>query len=334
MWANHAINYLFFVLEAATIVIAIVVAFGFILALSLKGKTSNKKGQLVVKSLNEVYQQRQEQLAHEVLSKSAFKKMHKANQEKLKLAQKAQSDELNTVFVIDFNGDIKASQSEALAEEVNAILQIAHKNDEVVIRLQSPGGAVNGYGLAAAQLARIKEANLKLTAVIDQVAAGGGYMMASVADTMIASPFAIIGSIGVVAQLPNIHRLLTDKGVDIELHTAGKYKRTLTMLGENTDEGREKFKEELEVVHKLFKTHIAHFRPRLDVEKVATGEYWFGQSALELNLVDELKTSDAYLLDKYQSGSLKLFHIEYKIKKSKLSSMCHSALKLFQRVGP
>ena len=332
MWAAHAVDYLFFVLEAVTIVVAIVIGFAFIVALSIKGKSS-KKGQFIVKSLNEMYQQRQEQLASEVFSKSAFKKLHKANHEKLKLMHKSQTDELAHVFVIDFNGDIKASQSEALAEEVTAILQIAKKNDEVVIRLESPGGVVNGYGLAAAQLARIKTADLKLTAVIDQVAASGGYMMASVADTIIASQFAIVGSIGVVAQLPNIHRLLTDKGVDVELHTAGKYKRTLTVLGENTDEGREKFKEELEVVHRLFKEHISYYRPHVDIEKVATGEYWFGQSALALNLVDELKTSDAYLLDKYCSGA-RLFHIEYKIKKSKISALCQSALKVFQRVGP
>lgn len=334
MWSNYAINYLFFVLEATTIVIAFIIIFAFILGLSLKEKANNKKGQLIIKSLNEVYQKRQEQLAYKVLSKSAFKKIHKANMEKVKLRQKEKADELANVFVIDFCGDIKASQSEALAEAINAILQITKENDEVVIRLESPGGAVNGYGLAAAQLARIKEAKLKLTVIIDQVAASGGYMMAAVADTIIASPFAIVGSIGVVAQLPNIHKLLLDKGVDVELHTAGKYKRTLTVLGKNTDENREKFKEELEVVHQLFKKHIAHYRPQLDIKKVSTGEYWFGQSAIALKLVDELKTSDAYLLDKYHSGIFKLFHIEYRTKKSKIFAIFHTALKLFQRIGP
>ncbi|WP_116963120.1 protease SohB [Fastidiosibacter lacustris] len=332
MWVNHAVNYLFFILEVVTVALAIVIVFALIVGLSAKAKRA-KKGQLNIKSLNKAYQNSQQQLAHEIFNKTEFKKLQKQHQQAQKLLHKNKAA-LSNVFVINFNGDIKASQAESLAEEVSAILQVAKPDDEVVVKLESPGGAVNGYGLAAAQLARVKQANLKLTAVIDQVAASGGYMMASVADQIIASPFAIVGSIGVVAQLPNIHRLLSDKGVDVELHTAGKYKRTLTMLGENTEEGRQKFKEELEVVHRLFKEHITHFRNKVEIEKVATGEYWFGQSALELNLVDALMTSDAYLLEKYQTGQYNLFQVEYQIKKSKFAALCHSTLNLFQRVGP
>ena len=331
MWTDYAIHYLFFVLQALTIVVAIVIGLGLVLAVSAKARHT-KKGRLSIHSLNACYQKQQALMAKAVVSKSAFKKFHKQHHIAHKKCQKTK-DRFKRVFVIDFSGDIRASQVEGLTEEVNAILSIAEKRDEVVVRIQSPGGVVNGYGLAAAQLARIKEAGIHLVAAIDQVAASGGYMMASVADQIIASPFAVVGSIGVVAELPNIHRLLEKKGVDIELHTAGKYKRTLTVLGENTEQGREKFKQELEVVHRLFKTHIAFYRPSLKVEEVATGEYWYGKSAIALNLVDHLLTSDAYLLGKYKTGDYQLFSLEYKLKKSRLSVLSHALKHSLFRVG-
>lgn len=331
MWSTQAINYLFFLLEAFTIVIAIVVVFAFIIAASAKAKIG-KKGRLEVSSLNQRYQQNQEIIAQKILSKTAFKKLHKAHQIEKK-AQYKQKSAHNNIFVIDFSGDIKASEVSSLTEEINAVLAVATKEDEVVVRLESSGGVVNGYGLAAAQLARLKSAGINLVVVIDRVAASGGYMMASVADKIIASPFAIVGSIGVVAQLPNMHRLLSNKGVDIELHTAGKYKRTLTMFGENTESGREKFKAELEDVHSLFKDHINTYRPSLDVEKVATGEYWFGHMALKLNLVDDLMTSDAYLLEKYQTQHFQLYQVAYKIKKSKFAQLYHAAIKQLTQTG-
>ncbi|WP_119343231.1 protease SohB [Facilibium subflavum] len=333
MWYESAIHYLFFVLEVATIAVAVVLAFGAIIGASIKAK-GLKKGRLQVTPLNKTYQKNQHEIAKEALSKSAMKKLDKQHQLQAKALTK-DKEAHKRLFVIDFHGDMKASQVEALSQEVDAILSIADKNkDSVLVRLESPGGVVNGYGLAAAQLARIRHANIHLTVAVDQVAASGGYMMASVADKIIASPFAIIGSIGVIAQLPNLHRFLTDKGVDVELHTAGKYKRTLTMLGENTDEGRQKFKQELEVVHKLFKTHITTYRPKLDIESVATGEYWFGTTALSLNLVDELMTSHAYLLDQYQQEKCKLLHVKYHMKKSRFASVYHSAVKQLTKVGP
>ena len=331
MWSTQAINYLFFVLEAFTIVIAVIIAIVFIIAASAKGKIG-KKGRLEVNSLNQRYQQNQEIIARKTLNKAEFKKLHKAHRAEKKTQHKDKTAHHN-IFVIDFSGDIKASEASSLTEEINAILAVATKEDEVVVRLESAGGVVNGYGLAAAQLARIKSAGIKLVVAVDRVAASGGYMMASVADKIIASPFAIVGSIGVVAQLPNIHRLLSNKGVDIELHTAGKYKRTLTMFGENTEAGREKFKAELEDVHMLFKGHINAYRPSLDIEKVATGEYWFGQMALKLNLVDDLVTSDAYLLEKYQTQNTQLYQVAYKIKKSKFSQLYHAAIKQLNQTG-
>lgn len=197
------------------------------------------------------------------------------------------------LFVLDFDGDIHASATDNLREEISAIVPQLKKGDEVLVRLESPGGVVHGYGLAASQLRRIRDAGTPLTVCVDKVAASGGYMMACVADRIIAAPFAVIGSIGVLAQLPNFHRLLKKNDIDFELLTAGEYKRTLTLFGENTDKGREKFVEELEETHALFKHFVKDNRPALDIDRVATGEIWYGQQALDEGLVDELATSDA-----------------------------------------
>ncbi|MDQ9037697.1 protease SohB [Acinetobacter seifertii] len=201
------------------------------------------------------------------------------------------------IFVLDFKGDIQASAVENLREEITLILATAKAGrDRVVVRLESPGGMVHGYGLAAAQLVRLRDAGFHLTICVDKVAASGGYMMACIANEIISAPFAVVGSIGVVAQVPNFNRLLKQHNVDFELYTAGQYKRTVTMFGENTPEGKAKFEEELQQTHVLFKHFVEKYRPQLNVDKVATGEHWYGQDALDLNLVDKLETSDEYLL--------------------------------------
>ncbi|WP_326518861.1 protease SohB [Acinetobacter sp. CAAS 2-6] len=201
------------------------------------------------------------------------------------------------IFVIDFKGDIQASAVENLREEITLILATAKAGrDRVVVRLESPGGMVHGYGLAAAQLVRLRDAGFHLTICVDKVAASGGYMMACIANEIISAPFAVLGSIGVVAQVPNFNRLLKEHHVDFELYTAGEYKRTVTMFGENTAEGKAKFEQELQQTHRLFKHFVEKYRPKLNVEKIATGEHWYGQDALDLNLVDQLQTSDEYLL--------------------------------------
>ena len=218
-----------------------------------------------------------------------------------------------------FKGDISASETAALREEISAIVQVAKPNDEVLLCLESPGGVVHGYGLAASQLMRLKQHNIKLTVAVDKVAASGGYMMACVADKIVSAPFAIIGSIGVVAQIPNIHRLLKKHDVDVDVMTAGEYKRTVTMLGENTEKGKQKFQQELEETHQLFKQFVSQNRPHLDVEQVATGEHWFGQQALNLNLVDEIMTSDDLLLQAMKEKQL--IGVKYVVKKSLLQKV-------------
>ncbi|MBF7682924.1 protease SohB [Acinetobacter sp. B5B] len=215
----------------------------------------------------------------------------------LKSKKSANKKSKERIFVLDFKGDVQASAVANFREEITLIIATATpRQDRIIIRLESPGGVVHGYGLAAAQVARLRDADFHVTVCVDKVAASGGYMMACVANEIIASSFAILGSIGVVAQIPNFNRLLKDKNIDFEQYTAGEYKRTVTMFGENTEEGKTKFKQELEETHELFKLFVEKYRPQLNVEQVATGEHWFGEHALSLNLVDQLKTSDSLLL--------------------------------------
>ncbi|MEL6368955.1 MAG: protease SohB, partial [Pseudomonadota bacterium] len=242
-------------------------------------------------------------------SAKALKKQRKAERK----AEKGTPNERPRTFVLDFKGDIRASAVNALREEVSAILAVASPGDDVVVRMENPGGTVPDHGLGAAQLARLRDANLTLTVVVDKVAASGGYLMACVADRIVAAPFAIIGSIGVIAQLPNFRRFLSDKGVDVEQITAGKHKRTVTMFGENTDEDRAKLKEDLEQIHALFKDVVARYRPELDLERVATGEYWHGTQALELGLIDEIGTSDSLLIAACEQRDLYALHYQVKL---------------------
>lgn len=216
------------------------------------------------------------------------------------------------VYVLDFVGDIRASALERLREEISAIISVAKAGTEVIVRLESAGGQVHSYGLASAELERIKQAGLSLTICVDKVAASGGYMMACVADKIVATPFAILGSIGVVSQMPNFYEFLKKHDIDVELFTAGEYKRTVTMFGKNDDDDRAKYQDDLNRIHQLFKNHIGKFRPNLDIEKLATGEIWFGSDALSLGLVDELATSDAYIMDKMADNTVLLLHSHQK----------------------
>lgn len=317
-------EYGIFLAETITVVIAFMFILAAITSSAVKHKKPDRK-ELLIEKLNEKYDDLKHDLEDTILDKDALKAKHKLQKkeqkQKNKDKKKAPTEELNSkVFVLDFNGDIKASAVESLREAVTAVLQIANPDkDEVVIKLESPGGMVHSYGLASAQLDRIKKKGIKLTACVDKVAASGGYMMACVADKIVASPFAIMGSIGVVAQLPNFSKILKKNDIDFEILTAGKYKRTLTMFGENTDEGREKFKADLEDTHELFKSYVSERRPSVDIENVANGDIWFGSRALEVALVDELKTSDEYIVDACKNADV--YAIEFKEKKSVMDKL-------------
>jgi serine protease SohB len=315
------IQLVIFIIETIVIVAAVLIIVSGVVGALSKNK-DKAKSKLKIKSLNKHFDASKKHLNQTLLSKKAFKKLKKNNKQGKK---KQKSESKHNIFVLDFHGDIKASPSEQLREEITAILSTATKNDEIVVRLESAGGLVHAYGFAASQLQRIKDKGIPLTICVDKIAASGGYMMACVADKILAAPFSIIGSIGVIAQIPNIHRLLKDKKVDFEQVTAGQYKRTLTVLGENTKEDRAKMKEELEDIHVLFKDFITEHRPQIDIDKVATGEHWLGTRAFDLKLIDKLQTSDDYLLQLSETHQLYEIHQH---KKQSLASKLGKAAQL------
>ncbi|MCK0164084.1 protease SohB [Marinobacter sp. S6332] len=302
-------EYGLFLAKVVTFVIAAVVVVSIIVASTQKDRGDDEHdGELQIRKLNEKYRKLRESIQARLMSEHERKTWSKAKKKKEKAEKKAGKTKKTDadkpeesparIYVLDFDGDIKASDTDPLRRAISAVLSVAEPGkDEVVIRLESGGGLVHSYGLAAAQLDRIRSKGIHLTACVDKVAASGGYMMACVADRIVASPFAILGSIGVVAQLPNFHRLLKKNNVDFEVLTAGEHKRTMTIFGENTDKGRQKFLDDLEDTHDLFKDYVSERRPELDIAAVATGDIWFGKRALEVKLIDEIKTSDEYLIE-------------------------------------
>ncbi|MGX5076731.1 protease SohB [Enterobacter mori] len=304
-------QYGLFLAKIATVVIAIAVVAVLIVNLTQRKR---QRGELRITRLSEQYKEMQEEMSLALLDSHQQKLWLKAQKKKRKQEAKAakakaklaapQDEAKPRVYVLDFKGSMDAHEVSSLREEVTAVLAVVKPQDQVVVRLESPGGVVHGYGLAASQLQRLREKQIPLTVAVDKVAASGGYMMACVADKIVAAPFSIIGSIGVVAQIPNFNRFLKNKEIDIELHTAGQYKRTLTLLGENTEEGRQKFREDLNETHHLFKGFVHRMRPSLDIEQVATGEHWYGTQAQEKGLVDEVGTSDDLLLNLMEGREL------------------------------
>lgn len=319
-------EYGLFFAKVITLVIA-VIAIIVTIAMSAS-KQKAKKGELTITNLSDQFDDIAEELQHHLLTKEEWKQKEKDDKKKLKeQAKKEKSGESkekqHRTYVIDFKGGIDAKEVDALREEITAILTVANKEDEVFVRLESGGGVVHGYGLAASQLDRIRQREIPLTISVDKVAASGGYMMACVANKIIAAPFAMLGSIGVIAQLPNFNKILKKNDIEFEQLTAGEYKRTLTMFGENTDKGREKFVEELEEIHDKFKAHVANHRPEMDISKAATGEVWLGEKAKEIGLVDEIQTSDDYL--QFANESRDILSIKYELKKGIAEKLAFAA---------
>ena len=311
------LEYGMFLAKSVTLVLALLVALGGAVALLTQGRGApESKGRLEIHHVNADYEDMELALHSVILPKKALKALAKQRKAQAKQREGTARPRL---FVLNFHGDMRAAAVSALREEVTAVLQAAQAEDRVLLRLESAGGVVHGYGLAAAQLLRIKERQLHLTVAVDKVAASGGYMMACVADRIVAAPFAILGSIGVIAQLPNFNRLLRKHDVDFEQFMAGEHKRTVTLFGENTTQGRQKFQAEIEDVHALFKDFVKAQRPQLDVEQVATGEHWFGQRALQVQLVDELRTSDDLLLE--ASANADVYELTYSGKKPWLARL-------------
>jgi serine protease SohB len=351
---EYLYDYLVFLAQAVTVVIALLVVVAGIASASMKLQHPARGGHLEVIKLNERLNLLKQSIQEALLDPASFKKERKqeakAAKREAKIAKRrpgrgkavraksaAEVDavaEKRRVFVLDFHGDLQATGVKDLSTEITAVLTLASANDEVLVRVESPGGVVHGYGLAASQLDRVKQHGVPLVVAVDKVAASGGYLMAAVADKVVAAPFAVMGSIGVVAQIPNVHRLLKKHDVDVEVLTAGKYKRTLTVLGENTEEGRQKFVEELEDVHALFQEFVSSHRPQVDMETVATGETWYGQRAIDLKLIDEICTSDEYLTKACETADVYSVHwVEHKKPLDRILARVEtSAQRLFERI--
>lgn len=324
-------EYGLFTAKVISVILALLIAFGGLL--TLLASRGRERESIEIEKINDVFDNLRDALEVEIYSKDELKalkkerkKQEKAEAKALKKRLKAGEDEMTKpkLFVLRFDGDMHASEVDNLRQAITAVLTVAKKEDEVLVTIDSAGGLVHNYGLAASQLHRIREKGIPLTASVDLVAASGGYLMAAVANKIIAAPFAVVGSIGVLAQIPNFHRLLKKHDVDIEQHTAGEFKTTLTMLGENTPKAREKFQEELEDTHTLFKRFVKDNRPELDINKLATGEHWYGSQAIELKLIDELCTSDDYLLSK--SANTDIYEVTYVIQETmadKISGIIH-----------
>lgn len=307
------VDYFLFLLKVMTFFIGMAFLIVLIARTSGSSRQSSGKGAIKVKHLNQEIEKTKEKMQAALLSKDALKKLEK-EKKTVKKDEKDDASLRSRSFLISFTGDVQASQTQSLTQEVNAILSIANAGDEVIVVLDSPGGAVSGYGLAASQLQRLVDANLLLTVCVDKVAASGGYMMACVAHTIYAAPFAIVGSIGVVSQVPNVHRLLKRFDVDVDVMTAGKHKAPLTLLGENTEEGRIKHRDDLAAIHNRFKEWVTTARPALDIKAVSEGDFWLATDALPLKLIDGIKTSDDYLRSVSERQSI--YAVQWHVKKT------------------
>ena len=324
-------EYGLFFAKVATLLVAFVVVVSVVVGASQKNKYGEGRGHLEITPLNQQFEDLKDTMliatTDELLQKAEEKKLTKAKKkllsEQKKTAKNVSESDIkkrSKVYVLNFDGNISASAVGHLREEITAVLTQATPSDEVLLKLESAGGMVHSYGLASSQLDRLRKKNVPLTVCVDKVAASGGYMMACVADKILAAPFAIIGSIGVVAQMPNFNKVLKKHDVEFELLTAGEHKRTLTMSGENTEKGREKFIEELEETHQLFKEYVSTRRPQIDINKIATGEIWYGSRAKDIKLIDDVQTSDEYLVSRIEDADV--FEVAYVFKK-----------KLHQRLG-
>jgi serine protease SohB len=309
-----------FVLKA----VIIVAAFGGLAVLIARLARSGepKDQEIKVRSLDERYDDMRDAMNAELLDRKERKALTKSRKKELKANAKTRRSEApgKRIYVLDFKGDLRASAVKRLGAEIDAVLIAARPGaDEAVIRIESPGGTVTGYGLAAAEILRLRERKIKVTASVDQVAASGGYMMACAADRIIAAPFAIVGSIGVVAPVPNLHRLLKKNEIDFEEITAGEFKRTVSVLGEITPAGREHFREKLDTTHQAFKAHVAECRPKVDIARVANGDYWLAREAVSLGLVDEIMTGDALLFQARDTA--RLYEVSTEARKSLLQQV-------------
>src|SRR5271169_5703720 len=311
-----------FALKALLIVAAVGGLAVLIARLARSGEARDKDKEIKVRSLNERYDDLRDAMNGALFDKKERKALGRTRKKEAKAAAKTRraQEPGKRIYVLSFKGDMRATAVKRLGAEIDAVLIAARpETDETVIRIESPGGTVTGYGLAAAEILRLRERKIKVTASVDQVAASGGYMMACAADRIVAAPFAVVGSIGVVAPVPNLHRLLKKNEIEYEEMTAGEWKRSVSVLGEITPAGREHFRGKLDATHEAFKAHVAECRPNLDIARVANGDHWLAREALPLGLVDEIMTGDDLLFRARDSA--RLYEVSTEARKTLLQQL-------------
>ena len=319
---EYLLQYGLFLAETLTIVAAVAALIFLVAALATRRRGASGVERLEVQDLGARYRELKQTMESGLLGAKERKSAAKVRKREAKARKKEGRSTRPRVFVLDFKGDMRASAVSSLRQEVTAVLSLARREDEVLVRLESAGGLVHEHGFAAAQLLRLRDRGIPLTVSVDRIAASGGYMMACVADRILAAPFAILGSIGVLAQIPNFHRLLDRHGIDFEQFKGGEYKRTVTLFGENTDADRAKLRQDIEEIHAIFQRFVLDQRPGLDMEKVATGEHWLAGRAKELGLCDELVTSDDYLLAANERAEL--VGVRYEVRKRLATRLAES----------
>lgn len=339
---------------ALLILIAILVACGFLIVSLLKSATNFDFSNIVprprrsagpnisVISLNREYESVTEQVRNLLeeeesgdVPDSLLTVVEQEPQVKKETEEEQdEEDDRPRMFALEYKGDIMGTSNDDLIALVSTILGVAREGDEVVISIESGGGTVPAYGLASSQIQRLRDAGIKVTACIDKVAASGGYMMASTADHVVCAPFGVVGSIGVVSAFPNYNNLLSKIGVDYKEYTAGEFKRTVSPMAPVTPEKEQKFTEQLEETHSLFKAHVSKHRPELDIDSVSTGEHWYGQQAIGLGLVDELATSDDWLIRKIDDYEVYVVRFTRPLTlREKISeSITDAGVKIFNRI--
>ena len=290
---------LFFGLKAFIVVVSVLICVLVPIFVIRKSSPIDKdKKSLKLENLKKEYNDYIRQFYQKTMNKKNFKKYLKGFYKN----EKKESPK-TSLFVLSFKGDIMASQVKNLRDEISFILEVAKPKDEVVILIESRGGSVSHYGLAANQLQRLRERDIPLTVCVDKVAGSGGYLMACVGNQILSSPFAFIGSIGVMFGVPNVHDFLKKHDVNYEEFTAGKFKRTVTPFGKITEEKKDRLQSQLNLIHDQFKNFVRRYR-EIDLEETATGEAWLAEEALKKGLVDKLQCSDDYILEQMKTRNV------------------------------
>ena len=302
----------------ALVIVAAVGGLAILIARLARSGDGGQDREIAIKSINDRYDAMRDALDAKLLEKKARKALAKARKKEAKTRHGEPAGK--RIYVLNFKGDLRATAVKNLGREIDAVLTVARPgDDEVIVRIDSGGGTVTGYGLAAAEIFRLRARQISVTASVDQVAASGGYMMACAADRIVAAPFAVVGSIGVVASVPNLHKLRQKNAIDYEDITAGEFKRTVSVLGEITPAGRDHFQGKLEAIHDAFKAHVAARRPGADVARIANGDTWLASDALALGLVDEIVAGDELLFRARDSA--RLYEVKWEARKSPLQNL-------------